>query len=723
MTRQLFGIDGLACAGCARGLEGRLKALPGVRAAGVHYLTASALIDWDEGRASREVLAAAVAKAGYRMAARHRPEEISAAMGRELHRLGIRLAVAVFAGMWSMVPALVIYFTALPPGVAWWLGFASGVFALPVVFWAGSGILWMGWRSVLLRAPGMDLLISLGALAACAVSVWSLMQGRAEVWFDTATMLVTLLLFGRLVDTATRRSAVDALRAMEKASPETALVETGAGWRERPCADIPVGRLVAVDAGAPVGMDGVVLSGESQVSRAVLTGESALVAVGSGDRIEAGALNLGRRLVLRVERAFGDREIDRMGGAIALEIARRGTRPTAPDRWAARLSLAIPALAALTALLSFGLGLGPEAALMRGLTLLVAACPCALSIALPLVQMRAAQAAATRGMRLRDPDAFATLTHLRAIVFDKTGTLTTGRPQVAELRPAPGFDNAQLLELAALAETGISHPIARAIVAAHGGEAGPGGLRLPRGAEAEDAAGRLVEVGSAGQPDAQGRTWLTVRRDGREVGRIALADMPRPEAAGVVADLRAQGIVLHMATGDGAPAALALAARLGLPAAAVSHDCTPAGKAELLRALPRPVAFVGDGVNDGPALAAADCGISVAEAHSAAAQTAAVVVMSGGLTRVAEAVALSRRTGRIARQNLALALVYNALMLPAAAFGLIGPALAAAAMLASSVSVVLNSQRLNVAWDGERAPVGIAQPSNALPFTRQNRKT
>lgn len=694
MTRQLFGIEGLACAGCARGLEGRLKALPGVRAAGVHYLTASALIDWDETRASREDLAGAVAKAGYRMAPRHRPEEISVAMGRDLHRLGIRLAVAVFAGMWSMVPALVIYFTALDPEVAWWLALTSGIFALPVLFWAGSGILWMGWRSILLRAPGMDLLISLGALAAFAVSLWSLMQGRAEVWFDTATMLVTLLLFGRLVDTATRRRAVDALRAMEEASPEIALVETATGWQKRPCADIPVGSRIAVDAGAPVSMDGVVLSGESQISRAVLTGESALIEVGPGDRIEAGALNLGRRLVLRVDRAFGDREIDRMGGAIALEIARRGTQPTASDRWAAALSLAIPALAGLVTLTVLAMGLGAEAALLRGLTLLVAACPCALSIALPLVQMRAAQAAAGQGMRLRDPDAFAALARLRSVVFDKTGTLTTGRPEVVELRPVEGIGAPRLLELAARAETGISHPIARAIIAAHGAEIGPGGTRLPRGAEVEDGAGRLIEVAGTNQPDAQGRTWLAVRQGGREVGRIALADRLRPEAARVVADLRAQGIGLHMATGDGAPAALALAERLDLSAERVAHDCTPAGKAELLLGLPRPLAFIGDGVNDGPALAAADCGISVAEAHSAAAQTAAVVVTCGGLGRVAEAVSLSRRMGRIAWQSLALALVYNALMLPAAALGLIGPAFAAAAMLASSVSVVLNGQRL-----------------------------
>lgn len=704
MTRQLFGIDGLACAGCARGLEGRLRSVPGVRSAGVHYLTASALIDWDERRVTPAELAAATARAGYRMAPRHQPDEILAAMDRELRRLGIRLAVAVFAGMWSMVPALVIYFTALDTDVAWWLALSSGIFALPVVFWAGSGILWMGWRSILLGAPGMDLLISLGALAAMAASVWSLAQGSAEVWFDTATMLVTLLLFGRVVDTSTRRSAIDALRAMEAAAPETARVEVAGAWVERPCAEIPPGSRIAVDAGTSVSMDGVVLFGESEINRAVLTGETTLIHVTPGDRIEAGALNLGRRVVLRVDRAFGDREIDRMGGAIALEIARRGTRSTAPDRWAARLSIAIPALAVITVLISLGLGLGAQAALMRGLTLLVAACPCALAIALPLAQMRAAQAAAARGMRLRDPDAFLSLGRLRSIVFDKTGTLTTGRLRVVELRPADGFGTADLLRLAALAETGISHPIARAVVAAHGGETGPGGRRLARGAEIEDDDGKIVSIGSAGGQDPSGRSWLIVRRAGDEVGRIAIADAPRPEARSILDWLRQEGVGIHMATGDGAPAALSLAAVLGLPAEAVSFDCTPAAKAELLGRLPHPVAFIGDGVNDGPALAAADCGISVAEAHSAAAQTAALVVTSGGLSRIGEAVALSRRTRRIARQNLALALIYNALMLPAAAFGLLGPAAAAAAMLASSVSVVLNSQRLGLRMPRDEFP-------------------
>lgn len=694
MTRQLFGIGGLACAGCARGLEGRLKALPGVRSAGVHYLTASALIDWDEAVTGLEALRAATARAGYRMAPRHRPEEISATMGREIARLGIRLAVAVFAGMWSMVPALVIYFADLAPGTAWWLALASGIFALPVVFWAGAGILWMAWRSILLRAPGMDLLIALGALAACFASLLALLQGRSEVWFDTATMLITLLLFGRLVDTTTRRGAVEALRSMEAATPETALVSEGGIWVPRPCGEVAPGTAVAVEAGAPVSMDGVVLKGESQVSRAVLTGEVALIAVGPGQRVEAGALNLGQRLILRSERAFGDREIDRMGGAIALEIARRGTGPNPADLWAARLSLLIPALAFLCVPLVLASGAGLGEALRRGLTLLVALCPCALAIALPLVQMRAAAAGAAAGLRLRDPDAFARLARIRSIVFDKTGTLTTGRLRVVEIRPAPGMDATALLELAARAETGISHPIAHAILAAHGGEAGGGGTRLARGAEARDANGRRLSIGAADEADMTGRSWLSIRRDGTEIGRIALEDMPDPAAAGLVRGLQAEGIGVHMATGDARAPALVLAGRLGLPESTVSHSCTPLDKANLLRRLARPVGFVGDGVNDGPALAAADCGISVAGAHSAAAQTAALVVTSGELSQIGVAIALSRRMEQIARQNLWLSLGYNALMLPAAALGLIGPAPAAAAMLASSVSVALNSQRV-----------------------------
>lgn len=697
MTRQLFGIEGLACAGCARGLEGRLKALPGVRAAGVHYLTASALIDWDEARVSVADLSGVTRKAGYRMAARHRPEEISAAMADESRRLSIRLAVAVFAGMWSMVPALVIYFSDLAPDLAWRLAVVSGVFALPVVLWSGAGILWMGWRSLMLRAPGMDLLISIGVISAFASSLWSLFQGRSEVWFDTATMLVTLLLFGRLVDTATRRSAIDALRAMEEAAPETALIWQDGATQQRLCKDVPVGSRIAVEAGDPVSMDGRVILGQSHVNRAVLTGETALVTIVPGDRVEAGSLNLGRRLVVEVDRPFGDREIDRMGGAIALEIARRGTRPGPADIWAARLSWGIPLIAVMTSVAVLALGLGIEVAFLRGLTLLVALCPCALSIALPLAQMRAASAGAGSGLRIRDPDAFATLAALRTIVFDKTGTLTSGDLRVTAVEPVIGVSARDLLHKAAFAETGINHPIARAIIIAHGGDAGSGGQRLPRGAEGRDAAGGLICIGTAERQETDGRTWLEVSGDGQSLGLIALEDGPAPGALQLMQELQAEGVGICIATGDAAAPALLLATELGLPESDVFHGCTPQDKADLVRRLPHPLAFVGDGVNDGPALAAADCGVSVAGAHSAAAHTASVVVTSGQISVISAAMRLSRDLGRIIRQNLALALGYNALMLPLAAFGLIGPELAAAAMLASSVSVVLNSQRIKSA--------------------------
>lgn len=701
--RRLFAIDGLACAGCARGLENRLGALPGVRWAGVHYLTASALVDWDETAISPDALAQATRAAGYEMIERPRPEDISARFGAEIRRLGLRLTVAVAAGMWSMVPAIVIYLSDLDPDVAWWLAFASGVFALPVVFWSGSGFLWMAWRSIRLRTPGMDLLVSLGTLAACAASLWSLLQGQATVWFDTATMLVTLLLFGRLVDVITRRKAIDALSAMEAAAPELARVQVRDGFETRPCSEVPVGAIIAVDAGAPVSMDGEVIRGESQLNRAILTGETRLVPVAPGARAEAGALNLGQRLILRVDRAFGDREIDRMGGAIALEVARRGAQRSVADRWAEALSLAIPVLGLLAGGLSLLLGLSPGESLLRGLTLLVGVCPCALSIALPLAQMRAAQVGADNGLRLRDPEGFAALASARSIVFDKTGTLTQGDLQLAEVRPAPGWDRDRLLALAARAETGVSHPIARAIIRAHGGDLGGGGTRLARGAEGLSEDGALIRVTTGQEQDDDGQSWLDVTLDGTKVGKIALSDRPAPEAGPMIQALRTAGLRVQIASGDGASATLALARDLGIAVGDTHHGCTPAQKVKVIESLPGPVIFVGDGVNDGPGLAAADCGISVASAHSAAAQTADVVVTSGGLDRILQARRLSQRFRQIARENLVLALGYNAVIIPAAFAGALGPAGAALAMLASSVSVVLNSQRIAAGKSGPAA--------------------
>lgn len=689
--RRLFAIEGLACGGCARGLERHLSRLPAIRSAGVHHLTASALVDWDERRLSVDDIRHAVSRAGYRLIERYRPEELSELLAHDIRRLSFRLATAVMAGMWSMALSIVLYTTRLDAVTAWWIAATAGFLALPVL-WAGRGIFWMALRSIRLRTPGMDLLIAVGSLGAVTASLAALARGSAEVYFDTATMLVTLLLVGRILDTATRRSTIDALNALESTSPLTGMVLTDQGPTEMPLQMITPSSRVIVDAGAAVGMDGIVVSGSSILDRSVLTGESSPVPVSAGARVEAGTVNLERRLIVEVDRTHGDRDIDRMGGAIALEIARRGSIASAADRVAGLLAWSIPLLALATFVLLPALGVPLADATFRALAVLAGACPCALSIASPLVQARAAGIAAGRGIRIREPAAFEALARVQTAIFDKTGTLTEGTPQVVEIAPAPGLFEADVLAAAARAETGVLHPLAKAVIARHGAEVGNGGTRLERGALAEDEAGRIVSV--TGSAADVGTTRLLVTRDGETLGTLDLVDRLRPEAAGLIECLKTSGISILIATGDSKGPALAVGGKLGLEADSVRFGCTAHDKADLIARSVRPVLFVGDGVNDAPALAAADCGISVAGAHSAAAETADVAIMRGGVEQVMVAVALARRTVRISRQNIGFALIYNALVVPFAVVGLLSPAMAALAMLASSVSVSLNSVRL-----------------------------
>lgn len=690
--RRLFGVSGMACGGCARGLERQICKLDGVRAVGVHHLTASMLVDWDEGRLSIGDINAAVSRAGYRLIDRHRPEELSAILAADISRLSLRLAVAVMSGMWSMALALVLYLSVLDPDVAWWIATASGVLALPVVFWSGAGIFWMAVRSIRLRAPGMDLLIALGAGGTFLLSIVSLASGSSHVWFDTATMLITLLLVGRLVDLLTRRSTIDALKALEDTSVETAVRRNSAGDETVPGTAIEISDSVVIDAGSIIGVDGIIQEGQSLINRAVLTGESRAIPAGVGQRVEAGAINLQSRIVVTVDRSYGDRDLDRMGGAIALELAQRGSTASRADRIATVLSWGIPGLALATVVAAPIAGVAATDALLRGLTVLAAACPCALSIAAPLAQARAAGVAAKLGLRLRDPIAFETLARPATVVFDKTGTLTEGRPSVVTVEAAPGWTGEEVLRLAARAETGIDHPLAHAIVARHGREEGSGGTRRERGAEANDAEGRRIGVYGADRDD--GFTTLAVRLEGIVIGMLRLADAATAEAHSTVTRLQKAGIAIWIASGDAAGPTLGVADALGIPAGRVRHGCTPMEKAMLVKAGPGPVLFVGDGVNDAPALAAADCGISVSGAHSAAAQTAGVVIVHGGIGRLIDAIDLSRRTVSITRQNLGFAIGYNLIAVPFAVTGLLSPFMAALAMLASSSSVALNSLRL-----------------------------
>ena len=270
--RQLFAIDGLFCAGCARGLEKRLSSLDGVVAAGVHFVTASALVRWDPVRCDPQAIGRRVGEAGYRLIERQSLADTAARFDREVQRLALRLAVAIVFGMWSMGAALILYVQPdIASPVAWWIALASGLFALPVLAYSGAAIFRMAWRSIRLRAPGLDLLIATGASGAVVLSTASLVRGEAQVYFDTATMLVTLLLLGRLIETRVRRTAIQALSAVDDLAANQAVALADGGSVE--LRQLAIGASIMIDAGAVIPGDGVVVEGESLIDRSIMTGE------------------------------------------------------------------------------------------------------------------------------------------------------------------------------------------------------------------------------------------------------------------------------------------------------------------------------------------------------------------------------------------------------------------------------------------------------------------
>ncbi|MFC5342397.1 heavy metal translocating P-type ATPase [Brevundimonas staleyi] len=693
--QQLFAVDGLFCGGCARGLERRLGETPGVLLARVHHLSASALVRWEAQRCDVAYLRTVVRQAGYRLIERADPQDAVNRFDGQIRQLTLRLAVSVAFGMWAMAAAIVLYVTpSLGADLAWRLAVASGLLALPALLYGGWDIGRMAIRSVRLRAPGLDLLVTLGVGGAVSASLGHLMAGDRHVYFDTAVMLITLLLTGRLIETHIRRGAAQAVVAMGRLFDDTALVWREAdGWQALPSASLRLGDRVRIPAGAVATVDGRVVTGESRLNAAVLNGESAPRAITPGDRVSAGAVNLDRMIEVSVDRDAGDRDVDRMGGRVALELATRGGDEDRIARLAGALTQGLILASVLVTAATLALTADVGEAVMRGLVVLLAACPCALALAAPLAQARLSARAAEHGVRFSDPGVVDRMAGLRTVFLDKTGTLTLGRPEVVAVAPCPGWSVAQVLDLAARAETGVAHPLAQAVVAAApiGDAVVVGGRRLDRGAETTLADGTHIHVG--GVASLQGETRLRVTLDGLAIGDLLLADALDPSAADGVARLKRRGLQVAMATGDAEGPALAVAHRIGLDAAAVHWGCTPADKADRVRNTSGPVLFVGDGVNDAPALTAAACGVSVARAHPAATATAAIVILRGGLEQVDVALSLADETRRTIRQNVVLALAYNIVVLPLAALGLLSPLGAAVAMTASSLLVMLNALR------------------------------
>ena len=715
MNNTVLNIEGMTCASCVARVEKALRAVPGVSGASVNLATEKASV---QGQAAPGVLMAAVHAAGYE-AEIALPDAAGAAPARR------KETGATLPAWWPVAAAMLLSLPLVLPMLAaafghrltlpGWLQLAL---ATPVQFWLGARFYRAGWKALRAGSGNMDLLVALGTSAAYGLSVYLLLGAGAygadpepHLYFETSAVVITLVLLGKWLEGRAKRQTLAALDALGRLRPAEALVRRDGNDVLVALAALRVGELMVVKPGARVPADGVVVDGRSHLDESLLTGESLPVAKEPGDRVAGGAVNADGLLLVEATAVGAATMLSQIIRMVEDAQAVKAPIQRLVDRVSAVFVPVVLAIA-LTTLLGWGLAGGDwQAALLNAVAVLVIACPCALGLATPTAVMVGTGASARHGILIKDAEALETAHALDVVVFDKTGTLTEGKPQ---LLAHEGLAPARLLALAAAVQQGSSHPLAGAVLE----EAARQGLALPAARAARALPGRGVEAevdgativlgnrrlmidlgvpatGAEGH-EAAGRTvsWLAERRDGRVrvLGLLAFGDRIKPGAPGAVARLKAAGIEPVLLSGDSPGAARTVAQALGI--ARVHAEVLPADKAQVVASLRqggRKVAMVGDGINDAPALAAADVGMAMATGTDVAMHSAGVTLMRGDPRLVADAIAVSRRTYRKIRQNLGWAFIYNVIGLPLAAFGLLDPVLAGAAMALSSVSVVANA--------------------------------
>jgi len=717
--QEILMIEGMRCGSCAIAVEALLKKQPGVRDAAVNFAADVAMICWDKERPPLANLQQAVARLGYRLHDSVDPERSKLQAESVRKHLQRRLAVAVVFGMWSMMPALLIYlapFGAVEPEVLWPLALASGLFAFPVILYSGSHFYRVGWRTLMAGAPGLDSLIFMAVFAACIISTWQLVAGSHHVYFDAAVMLITFQLIARLLDTSVRRRASEIIRRYLQDVPEQVTLITPDGSREiRPAKDVEVGEHIILQAGEQLTLDGDVIRGNGQADLSMLTGEHLPQSLGAGDELLAGCQLVEGELELTVTAIIGQRRIDRLSRSISALLSRKTTLQRLTDRIARILLPVIVTAAALAVGLALFQGVPAPEAAARGLAVMIISCPCALSLAIPLVITMGHANMVGRGIILRDPAALEAAAEVGAIVFDKTGTLTTAVPSVDTITPAGQWTENTLLQLARDILRESTHPVARGLAA------------NTASALATASDGTRESVAGAGTRWVRGETtalagqasWL--RKQGVEVpitedtgmsvhlacnglyaGKIGFQETLRPESASTIRQLSRQGYTLYLLSGDTRNACLELAERLGISSKHVLSGYSPEQKHRFIETIEEQanVVFVGDGLNDGLALAGARLGIAVGDASSVAG-AAAAVYLTESIAKVPATLQLARRARKLMHQNLFWAVGYNAVVIPLAVIGWVQPVIAAIAMSLSSVCVLLNSLRMQKEVSGD----------------------
>jgi Cu+-exporting ATPase len=666
-------VSGMTCAACARTIQRALGATSGVVRANVNLATNTATVEFDPASARPADFINAIEELGYGVPETEPPVDAAETQYRR------RLIVAVA----FTVPVMAL-------GMAHTAPWVQLVLTLPVILYAGAPFYTAAWTAVRHATANMNTLIALGTGAAFLYSLWETVRNGHMVYYEAAATIVTLILLGRTLEARARMRASAAIRRLMELQPPTAHVLRDGVEVETPVAEVKAGDTVVVRPGERIPVDGVILDGESAVDESMLTGESLPVDKQAGAAAFAGTVNCSGAFRYEATKVGRATVLQRM-----IEMVKQAQGSRAPVARLADVVSGYFTVAVLgAALLTFAVWLllgPPTTAMVNAVAVLIIACPCALGLATPTAIMVGTGRGAERGILIKGGEALEMACRIDAIVLDKTGTVTQGKPRVTRVSAAAGFTEDELLGLAASAERYSEHPLGKAIVA----------CAAERGVPLQDALGfaalaghgvratvgrRLVEVAKPG---------ATVTVDGAPAGSIEIADVIKPESKEVVRRLRAMKLDVWMITGDNPAAAEAVAHQAGIDnfLAGVAPDQKMA-EVRRLQTGGRRVAMVGDGINDAPALAQADLGIAMASGTAAAMEAGGITLMRNDLNGVPDAIELSRRTMRIIRQNLFWAFAYNTLGIPIAALGLLSPMLAAAAMAASSVTVVSNSLRL-----------------------------
>ena len=702
----------MTCASCAARIERVLARQPGVESATVNLAAARAKVRTSA--PEPQDLITAVSKIGYGLSvadpADHtRSQERHSAEEKAQWR---RFLVAAVLSLPAMVIAM---FGGMDDSRLQWLQL---VLTAPVVLGIGAQFHRVAWRQARSRSVGMDTLISLGSLVAFFWSIWALFN-EGEVFFETAAVIVTLITLGRALEARAKGRAGQALTALLELGAQQATVRSTQGDQIVAIEDLMPGDVMVVRPGEKVPTDGVIIEGHSSFDESMLTGESMGIAKGEGEEVLGATINQERLVLVKATRVGDEDALHRI---IALvEEAQSAKAPV--QRLADRISSVFVPLVISIALVTFIGWLATDHSVadsMRAaVAVLIIACPCALGLATPTAIMVGSGRAAEMGVLFKNPEVFERAQRIETLVFDKTGTLTTGAMTLTDM--VTDEDPDYLLSLVAAVEAAGGHPIGKAV--ALGAEQrglvvgkatdveALGGLGVVGRAEGiEIVAGKPKLLADRGLPisDAQLETMARLEADGKTAflagyhgearAVLAVADELRPSSRGAVAILQAMGLQVGMLTGDNSRTAGAIAQELDIDN--VVSEVLPGDKADEIRlwqARGGQVAFVGDGINDAPALMAADLGIAIGTGTDVAVETANVVLMSGDPVLVPTALKLARKTLAVIRQNLFWAFAYNVAAIPLAAFGLLDPMIAAAAMALSSVSVVINSLRLRQA--------------------------